>query len=143
VLNPTELDAARPEPTSSAQTPSLIELSDEEILSWLTMSILEEPGDTEPAADGPMPEFWDRVAVAEARLEELGVTGPAALDQAIGLIGLEVSGAVSTGSDFSTALGRDELLSLQSELVERAGRAVALWASLQGSALRAAGPGRG
>jgi hypothetical protein len=143
MLNPAEIDGAASEPSRSDSPTSLIELSDEEILSWLTTSILDDGEGAEPAADAPTPEFWDRVAVAEARLAELGVTGPAALDQAIGLVGMEVSFAVSTGADFGDALGRDELRALQNELVERAGRAVAMWASLQGSALRAASHGRG
>jgi hypothetical protein len=120
-------------------------MSDEEILAWLTTSILDEPepgerGDTTPETI----EFWDQVAALEASLSGLGYQGAGAVQHAIGLVGLRASlegGGASTS--IPTTLAPDELERVQSELVERAGRAVALWATLQGSALRAALASRG
>lgn len=135
---------AAAEGTTAAST-SWVEMSDEEILAWLTTSILDEPepgerGDTTPETI----EFWDQVAAVEASLAGLGHQGAGAVQQAIGLIGLRASlEGAGAGSRAPASFGVDELERVQSELVERAGRAVALWATLQGSALRAAAATKG
>jgi hypothetical protein len=135
------------EPEAAREQISLIEMSDEEILSWLTTSILDEPEPVvgERGEDGSASEFWDRVAAIQATLSDLGYGGAGAIQCAIGLVGLEF-GAESVepanADDVELASGtrfdQQHLLRVQAELVERAGRAVALWATFQGSALRAA-----
>jgi hypothetical protein len=119
-------------------------MSDEEILSWLTTSILDEPdpSDVPPDAEPRTVEFWDRVATLQQSMSELGYEGSSAVQRAIGLLGLEASvqgeGASDVGSA-STPITEEQLLKVHADLVECAGKAVALWATLQGSALRAAG----
>jgi hypothetical protein len=147
MLTATEGRDTTPEPeTTEALSASWIEMSDEEILAWLTASILDEPDPGQATSEGDpgTADFWDQVAVLQARLSDQGY--PGAVQQAIGLVGLESSLAgESTAQDapgaFST--GDAQLFRLQAELVERAGRAVAQWAALQGSALRAAVAGKG
>jgi hypothetical protein len=128
----------------------LIELSDEEIVAWLTASILDEDGENAPNhSDVETQDFWDRVANAEAGLAALGFEGPLALDRAIGLVGLDESLRADVEARPSHAgnagwevtgntLGEQELLQLHADLLERASQAVANWATLRGSALRAA-----
>jgi hypothetical protein len=138
---------------SSEALPSLIELSDDEIVAWLTTSILDEDDEHGRPLEAENQDFWDRVAEAEAGFAALGFEGPAALDRAIGLVGVDVSlgttNAVTPGEPSSlldipqSSLGEDELLRLHAEIMEPASRAIAAWATLQGSALRAASQSKG
>lgn len=149
-------EAARPVNGQSSQESSkaFVEMSDEELIGWLTTSVLEEDEPARaPAADAQ--DFWDRVAQVEAAMAALGFEGPVALDRAIGLVGLDSS--LRTEAPGSTSVegaplvweapgntpGELELLRLHADLVEAASRAVAAWASMQGSALRAATQAKG
>jgi hypothetical protein len=149
VLNAEVTERAAPEDATTSQPAhtSLVELDDEEILAWLSTSILDDPDPLDPAQTAPSQDFWERVAAAEANFEAMGWNGQAALDRAIGLVGLELSitsGAAQTvDAPSAFSLGEKELLALSSDILERAGRAVAIWASLQGSALRAANQAKG
>jgi hypothetical protein len=146
MLTATETGKAEASAETAPPATSLVEMSDEEILSWLTTSILDEPdpSDVAPDAEPHTVEFWDRVATLQS-MSELGYEGSSAVQRAIGLLGLEASlqgeGADGTESA-SRPITEEQLLKVHADLVERAGRAVALWATLQGSALRAATAGK-
>jgi hypothetical protein len=148
VLTATENQPTGTNAESASPSASLIEMSDEEILAWLSTSILDEPDPegTPAEADPPSADFWEQVAVLQAKLSELGYDGTGATQRAIGLVGLEASlqgEVLDEPSSLAAPVGDEQLLALQAELVERAGRAVALWATLQGSSLRAASSTKG
>lgn len=166
ITEPSATQIAEPRVSGSgeAPTPSFIELSDEEILSWLSLSVLDEH-DAAATENGTLDhgeeDFWDQVARTEAELGSLGLVGKDAVAQAIGLVGVGISlgdngfdsgllsmvsaenGLAMTAKDPSRLPGASQLASVQAELVTRAQQAVAVWASLQGSALRAACNERG
>jgi hypothetical protein len=169
--------ADRPEAAldvSVEATPTLIEMSDDEILAWLGTSILDEPDPANMNLDDPGlggGEFWDHVSELEAYLEAEGYDAPRALERAIGFVGVGISlqgEALASPSaalldaalldaalldaallDESPAprqappLAEQRLIERHAELLESAARAVSIWASLQGSALRAATQSRG
>jgi hypothetical protein len=164
--NAPHIAAPQAQTSVSEATPgisSLIELSDDEIVSWLSASILDEfernAAGSEPISQN---DFWEQVAATESQLVALGYNSNHALQQAIALLGVgasladpaatvtEAASAPLRGDSWSpsgalesASLGQQQLVALHSELVERAQRAVAVWSSLQGSALRSASNARG
>lgn len=148
MLTATEANPTPTTPDEPAPEPAFVELTDEEILAWLTASVLDEPdpGSVETQANGDDGQFWDNVAAVQAELSGLGYSGARATQCAIAVVGLELEALAEPVSKQDalthgfSRLGEEQLQGILEHLMRRATDAMAtLFPGLGHEALRKMG----